>query len=448
MDAPKLSLKKYAAVITVVLAIVMTVLDVTVVNVALPVMAHDFAVSDSVSVWVVTIYQLAITMLLLPISALGDKYSYRRVMLIGIVLFVLASVLCALSGSLTMILLSRAFQGIGAACVMAVNVALIRLIYPPELLGRGLALNAMVLAIATAAGPTIAGAILSITTWHWLFLINVPIGIIALIIGIRLLPKNPPRKEKLRFDKLSAIGNMVVFGLIFYSIGNFAKHDHLTLSAILLLAGIVLGIFYLRRQKRQEEPLLPVDLFRNRTYSLSIATYMSSFIAQTVTMIALPFLFLNSLRFDEMTTGLLMTPWPLATLVISPIAARLAEHFNPGKIAAIGMLVFALGTTFLLLETDMSMLDIAWRMAVCGIGFGLFQTPNNIVMIQSTPISRSGAAGGMQGTSRLVGQTFGSTVVTIIFAINAAIPSATRSCLIVAIACALLAGIFSLKRKP
>lgn len=446
MDSPKLSLKKYAAVITVLLAIVMTVLDITVVNVALPVMARDFAVSESDSVWIVTIYQLVITMLLLPMSAIGDKYSYRQVMLVGIALFVLASVLCALSGSLIFILVSRAFQGIGGACVMAVNVALVRLIYPSDVLGRGLALNAMVIAIATAAGPTIAGAILSITTWHWLFIINVPIGIIALIIGIKLLPENPPRTKNLSFDKVSAISNMVVFGLIFYSVGKFAKNDHLILSGILLLAGIILGIFYLKRQTQQSEPLLPVDLFRNKTYSLSIATYMSSFIAQTVIMIALPFLFINNLEFDEMTTGLLMTPWPLATLVVSPVAARLAEHFNPGRIAAIGMAVFVFGATFLLLETDMSKIDIAWRMVVCGIGFGLFQTPNNIIMIQSTPISRSGAAGGMQGTSRLVGQTLGSTIVTILFAINSAIPSATRFCLIISIVCALLAGIFSLQR--
>ncbi|MDE6315980.1 MAG: MFS transporter, partial [Muribaculaceae bacterium] len=163
----KLSLRKYAAVIAILLVLVMTVLDVTLVNVALPVMAEKFGVSDSYAVWIVTIYQLAITMLLLPLSSAGDLFSYRRNFLIGVAVFTMASALCAASGGFTMILISRALQGVGAACVMSVNIALTRLIYPRHILGRGLALNAMVIAIATAAGPTIAGCILSVVSWHW-----------------------------------------------------------------------------------------------------------------------------------------------------------------------------------------------------------------------------------------------------------------------------------------
>ena len=153
MDS-KLSLKKYIAVIAILLVLVMTVLDVTLVNVALPVMADEFGVSDSNAVWIITIYQLAITMLLLPLSSVGDLFSYRRNFLIGVVVFTLASALCASSGSFTMILLARTLQGIGAACEMSVNIALTRLIYPHHILGRGLALNAMVIAIATISNGT------------------------------------------------------------------------------------------------------------------------------------------------------------------------------------------------------------------------------------------------------------------------------------------------------
>lgn len=448
MNSDKLTLRKYIAVIAVLLAIVMTVLDVTVMNVALPVLARDFNVSDSVSVWSVTIYQLVITMLLLPMSALGDIYSYRKTMLAGIIIFTTASVSCALSGSYIMILVSRALQGIGGACIMAVNVALVRLIYPENILGRGLALNAMVLAVATAAGPTIAGIILSVSTWHWLFVINLPIGIAAFIIGIKHLPKNPIKEHGIYFDKTSALCNIIVFGLIFYSIGNLTDRNNLWLCLALLSLGLVVGIYYVKREIHRSNPLLPVDLFGNSIYTLSIATYMSSFIAQTLAMIALPFLFLNSMGLDEMTVGLLITPWPVATMIFSPLAARLSEHFNPGKIAAFGMLFFAAGMALLLYDPiKLSEFGIAWRMAICGIGFGLFQTPNNIVMIQSTPISRSGAAGGMQGTSRLVGQTFGATIVTAIFFISSSNYEGIKVCLYIAIGCAILAGIFSLSRK-
>ncbi len=447
MDSRKLSLKKYAAVIAILIVLVMTVLDVTLVNVALPVMADKFSISDSYAVWIVTIYQLAITMLLLPLSSVGDLFSYRRNFLIGVTVFTFSSALCAASTSFSMILISRALLGIGAACVMSVNIALTRLIYPRHILGRGLALNAMVIAIATAAGPTIAGCILSVASWHWLFLINVPFGIAAFFIGKRLLPSNPPKEHKLKFDWISGIENTIVFGLIFYALGSFARKGDLLTNSCLICIGLIVGVFYVRRQLDKEAPMLPVDLFRIRLYSLSIATSVCSFIAQNLAMISLPFLFFNSLGFSEITTGLLMTPWPLATMIVSPLAAKFVEKHNPGLTAAAGMGVYALGITLMLLlpHSEVSELNIAWRMALCGVGFGLFQTPNNIVMVIATPIQRTGGAGGMQSTARLVGQTLGATLVTLIFAIS--LPElSVQICLSVALGMALVAGILSLTR--
>ncbi|MDE6340832.1 MAG: MFS transporter [Muribaculaceae bacterium] len=199
------SYRNYIAVIALQIVMVMTVLDVTVVNVALPVLAGEFHISNSSAVWIVTIYQLVITMLLLPVSSIGDLHSYKKTFLTGVVIFTLSSAFCAAARGFTMIVIARAIQGIGAACVMGVNIALVRLIYPREILGRGMALNAMCIAIATAAGPTIAGAILSVATWHWLFLINVPLGILAFLIGWRLLPRNPDVENKPRFDRISGL---------------------------------------------------------------------------------------------------------------------------------------------------------------------------------------------------------------------------------------------------
>ncbi len=443
------SIHKYAAIIAILIVLVMTVLDVTVVNVALPVLAVEFGVSDSYTVWIVTAYQLVITMFLLPLSSAGDLFSYRRTFLIGVTTFTLASALCAASQTFYMIIIARALQGIGAACVMGVNIALTRLIYPRNVLGRGLALNAMVIAIATAAGPTIAGAILSIASWHWLFIINIPFGIIAFIIGKRLLPANPPKPEVQKFDWIGAVQNAIVFGLIFYSSGSFARKGEDTPTLLLFVVGIIVGIFYVRRQLHRPLPLLPVDLFRIRLYTLSISTSVCSFIAQNTAMIALPFLFLNSYGYNAITTGLLMTPWPLATMIVSPMAARFVERHNPGRTAAFGMAVYSIGILLLLILPSESahIWDIAWRMAVCGIGFGLFQTPNNIVMVLATPVHRTGGAGGMQSTARLVGQTTGATLVTVIFAAIPTTISAVHTCLCIAIGFAITAGIFSISRK-
>lgn len=441
------SYKKYIAVIALQIVLVMTVLDVTVVNVALPVLAEKFNISDSASVWIVTVYQLVITMLLLPVSSIGDLHSYKRTFLIGVVIFTLSSGLCAAAGSFEMVVAARALQGIGAACVMGVNIALVRLIYPREILGRGMALNAMCIAIATAAGPTIAGAILSVASWHWLFLINVPLGIVAFFIGWKLLPQNPDSGHKPRFDRISAIENMVVFGLIFYALGNFSRKGDMVLSAILLAVGIITGIFYVRRQFGHEQPLLPVDLFRNSMYSMSIATSICSFIAQNTAMIALPFLYLNNYHFSAITTGLLMTPWPLATMIVSPIAARYVEQHNPGATAAAGMAVFIAGVLLLLFAgSGSSEWNIAWRMAVCGVGFGMFQTPNNIVMVMATPVNRTGGAGGVQSTGRLVGQTLGATIVSSVFALSPEGLTAVTVTLYISAVFALFAGIFSYTR--
>ena len=441
------SYRKYVAVIALQIAMVMTVLDVTLVNVALPVMVGKFGVSNSVSVWIITIYQLVITMLLLPVSSIGDLYSYKRTFLVGVTIFTASSALCAASGSFEMLIVARAIQGVGAACVMGVNIALVRLIYPREILGRGMALNAMCIAVATAAGPTIAGAILSVSSWHWLFLINVPLGVAAFCIGWRLLPPNPAVTDKPRFDRVSALENMVVFGLIFYALGNFTRKGDMALSAVMLGVGIIVGIFYVRRQFNHRQPLLPIDLFRNSMYTMSIVTSVCSFIAQNIALIALPFLYLNCYHLSAITTGLLITPWSLATMVVSPIAARYVEHHNPGATAAAGMAVFVSGMILLLYAGESpAEWNIAWRMAVCGVGFGMFQTPNNIVMVMATPVHRSGGAGGMQSTARLVGQTIGATVVSSVFALVAAEIDAVSICMYISVGFALCAGIFSYVR--
>ena len=451
MEPEKFTLRRYSAIFAIIIVLVMTVLDVTVVNVALPVLATKFQVSDSATVWVITIYQLLITMLLLPLSSVGDMFSYRRIFLIGVAVFTVGSALCAWAPSFGFLVGARAVQGLGAACVMSVNIALIRLIYPAKILGRGLALNGMVIACATAAGPTIAGGILAIASWHWLFLINLPLGLLAFYIGWRRLPANPPREGKRRkYDWVSALENVVMFGLLFYALGQFSGAKDVVPTAAMVGVGLLVGVFYVRRELHRENPVFPVDLFKIRLFSLSVITSIASFIAQMIVMIALPFILLNSFGFSSITTGLLMTPWPLATMIVSPLAARFVERHNAGATAAVGMLVYGVGILLMLALPDQGVDEwsVAWRMALCGVGYGLFQTPNNIVMVSSTPLSRSGGAGGMQSTARLVGQTLGSTLVTVVFTLSAGETyGMVHTCLWIGLAFAVVAGVFSVTRK-
>ena len=447
MQEEKLSLHKYVAITSIIILLVMTVLDVSLVNVALPVLGNEFGVSESTTVWLVTIYQLIIVMLLLPLSSIGDQYSYKRNFMAGLVVFTVGSGLCALSQNFEVLLVARAIQAIGGAGVMSVNIALTRLIYPRNILGRGLALNAMFISIATATGPSLAGWILSYASWHWLFIINIPFGILAFFIGIKTLPDNPTRPRHPRLDKAGSLLNIIFFGLLFYALGNITKPGLVTTCIILLGLALLTGYLYVKRELKRDHPMMPVDLFRTRLYSTSILTSTCSFIAMNLTLISLPFLFLSVLGFSELTTGFAMTPWPVATMIVSPFAARWIEKHNAAYTAAFGMTVFMAGLVLLVfIPINSDIWDILWRMAICGIGFGFFQTPNNIVMVMATPVERTGAAGGMQSTARLTGQTFGSTLVSIIFALVATTSLSVKACLWTALAFAVTACVFSIDR--
>lgn len=409
--------KQYLAVASVLCAMMMGVLNGTIMNVALPTLAKEFSVEASTAIWVVNAFQLVITMLMLSFATLGDIYSYRKIFFTGVSIFLASSVLCACSTSFEMLIASRILQGFGSACTMSVNIALIRLIYPPEMLGRGMAINAMVISVSAASGPTLAGLILSIASWNWLFLINLPLGLIALLLGWKLLPHNPPSDTQRRFDKLSAIGNALTFGLLIYTLEGVAHAENRLLIYLQFALLIIIGTLYIRRQQKLTTPILPVDLFKIPMFSLAICSSTASFTAQMLAMVSLPFFMQNVLGFDTVEIGLLMTPWPLATILAAPLSSRLLErNVHPGLLGGMGMGIFSVGLFFLyLLPESPEKWQIIWRMGICGLGYGLFQTPNNVTITTSAPIGRSGGASGMLGTARQLGQTLGATLVALIF---------------------------------
>ena len=307
------------AVISVGFALCMSVLDVNIINIVLPTLSHDFGTSPAVTTWIINGYQLAIVVSLLSFSALGEIIGYRKVYLSGIGLFCITSLICALSDSFWTLTIARIFQGFSASAITSVNTAQLRYIYPKSQLGRGMGINAMVVAISAAAGPSVASGILSIASWHWLFAINVPLGITALVLGMKHLPRQEERTKR-KFDTISAIANAITFGLLIYTLDGFAHHEKMDFLFIQLIVLVVVGTYYVRRQLSQTTPLLPLDLLRIPIFRLSILTSICSFIAQMSAMVSLPFFLQNTLGHSEVMTGLLLTPWPLATLVTAPLA--------------------------------------------------------------------------------------------------------------------------------
>ena len=402
--------RRYWAIASIGLGITLAVLDGAIANVALPSIAQDLQASSAASIWIVNAYQIAIVVALLPLASLGEIVGYRRVSQAGLAVFTLASIACVFANSIESLSFARVIQGFGAAGIMSVNGALVRFTYPQRLLGRAVGINAVIVSLAAAAGPTIAGAILSVGHWRWLFALNVPIGLLAVSLAGFTLPHNPLQKRKLNWT--GAALNAAAFGLVITGLQSLAHGEAAVLGFGLTAAGLAAGVLLVRHERSRASPLIPLDLLARPMFSLSVATSIISFTAQMMAFVALPFFLQGSLRLTAVETGLLMTPWPLATMIAAPLAGYLSDRYSAGVLGAIGLSLFACGLMALsFLSADSSHFDIIWRMAICGAGFGFFQSPNNRAMLSEAPKERAGAAGGALGMARVVGQSLGAVVV-------------------------------------
>lgn len=405
--------QRYYAVIAVWFTVAMAVIDSTVVNIALPTIATELSASPETVVWVINAYQLVIAMLLLPFAAMADRVGHSRVYLGGMVLFIIGSLACALAGSLQSLIAARMLQGIGAAGIMSANTALIRAIYPASMLGRGLGYNALVLSASSALGPTLASAILSMASWHWLFAINVPFGLAALALGIPCLPHRKGHGRQP--DYVAAVLSAGMLGFTIFGAETFAREGS-NWGLGMAATGIILGAILVRREWNEPAPLIPLDLLRRPIIGLSVLTSMLSFSAVMVMMVTMPFLLQKELGRGVMETGFILTSFPVALGFAAGIAGRFADRMPAGLMGGVGLIMCAIGLLALaLLGPGPALLDIIWPIALCGAGFGIFQPPNNRAMIGSAPRERSGAAGGMLASARLLGQTIGAVSVALGF---------------------------------
>lgn len=438
---------------TVILGIGMSVLDSTMVTLALPAIVRDLQINEADGVWLLNAYQLAVLVLLLPLAMVGDLFGYRRVYLAGVVLFMLASVGSVLATDATQLAVARALQGAGAAGLFAVNAALVRLVYPSRLLGRGIAINSAVVAVASVAGPAVAAGILSLGPWPWLFAVNIPFALVVLVLGWKSLPPNrAPAPAGTRIPWLDGVLNAAMFLLLFLGLQRLVPQGAMPAAPGLALAmvgcGVVVAVVYVRRQLRQAVPLLPLDLLAIPVFRLSMGTSVAAFGAQTLAAVALPFLLLDGLQRSAAQAGWLLAAWPLGTVLVAPLAGRLIGRHPSGLLGGIGLGLLAAGLLALaLLPAHPSVLALAWPLAVCGIGFGLFQSPNNHTIVTAAPPHRSGGAAGMLGTARLTGQSLGALLLGLLYGLQAGQPGRVPAlALLLAAGLAAIGGVTSLLR--
>ncbi|KQZ00028.1 multidrug ABC transporter [Caulobacter sp. Root1455] len=430
------------AIASVLTALMLVVLDASIVNVALPTLARDLRVSPAAAVLVVTAYQTGLVMALLPCAALGESLGHRRVFIGGVALFTVASGLCAIAPNLAWLVVARLAQGLGAAAVMSLGVALLRTVVPAHRLGVAIGWNALVVALTSAAGPTVGALVLSLASWPWLFAINLPLGFLVLA-AANALPLAPGSARRL--ERVSLALSMSAFGLLIVGAEMIVKAPAI---AVVAFAGGVLGLTTLiRREASHAAPLLPLDLLRAPSFRRSVIASACCFIGQGAGLIALPFYLQHGLGLSPLEAGLYITPWPLMAAVSATLAGRMAKPSTTALLCATGCALLSAGllaaSAWPLAEAPVTIVPIVM---LCGLGFGLFQVTNNRNMFLSAPMERSGAAGGLQSMARLTGQTAGVVVMTLLFS-RLTLDAAPRIGLAIGALLTLAAGLLSTLHK-
>ncbi|WP_322053231.1 MFS transporter [Paraburkholderia bannensis] len=424
-------------------AAILAALDTTIANTALPEIAVDLHTTEATIIWVTNAYQIAMIAALLPFAALGESMGYRRVFIGGLALFGIASAICGGSSTLSLLVAGRAMQGVGAAAIMSVIAAFIRHIHPPTMLGRGLSTNALVVAIGFTLGPVVASTILSFASWHWLFRVNVPVAAAAIVLAAVYLPDVAGGRH--RFESASAALCTAFFGLLMFGICMLENGGGSVPAIVCMLASLACAAALMRKQRGHPAPMLAVDLMAIRTVRLSSLTSICAFATQSLALVSLPFLLQGAFGMPVTRTGFVIAAWPLLVAVMAIVVSPLSDRYSSGLLCSVGLVLLTLGMILLATMSDAaSSWAIAARLGICGIGFGMYQSPNMREIMSGAPAARSGGASAVVAISRLMGQTLGAGLVAQCFHWWPA--SGSRMAVALGAACALLGCLFSAMR--
>ena len=404
--------RRHWAVLAISLNTLMVVIDQAILTVALPTAARSLNVTQSEVISLVAVSQFISLVALLPFAALGDRIGHTRRYRSGQLLFVFGAMLCMLAPTLPMLLAARALQAIGAAAVLSVGMALLRVIYPREALGKGLGINGVLIAVGAAIAPSLGGIIVATLGWRWVFISTLPLAIGSLLLG-RSLPR--PIMLRSDFDWRGALHYAVTAGLLASALGALAYGGTAVATASFFALTLVVGTLFVQRQAGRNRPILPIDLIASPTFALSIGAAYLAFAAATSMILSMPFLLESILGTNPALVGATMMAWPVAMIFSSPLAGALADRVPGGSLSALGMLLACTG--FLLIATvpaSANQIELIPRIALCGLGMGFFISPNSRLLISVTPPERTASVGGLISTTRILGQSSGAALVALL----------------------------------
>lgn len=407
--------RRYLAAAAILIGVLMAALDSSIVNIALPSISQALQVDSASVIWVTNGYQVASAATMLICASLGSRIGERRFYTAGMVLFTLSSLGCSLSPSFGMLVAMRVVQGVSYAVMISVGLGLYRVIFPPSALGTIFGLNALAFAVGTAIGPALGGLIISYLSWPWLFYIDIPLGGIAIAFSFISLGRDSDRETG--FDWVGAFTSAAAFGLMAISVNQIGRWDDRTVLAC-GAASLVLLAMFIKAQTRARSPLLPLDIFRSRRYAFAVASSITMFVSQGMALVGLPFVLQHIYTYSVLESAFIFTPWPIAVAICAPIAGRLSNRFNPTQISTVGVMIFCLGLgSLVMLPEAARVIDFVWRVALCGIGYGLFLPPNNKEMFSNVASNRTVTASGVLSTARTAGQSIGAALVAMVIAL-------------------------------
>jgi EmrB/QacA subfamily drug resistance transporter len=402
------------------MGVFMATLDASIVNISLPTLVQSFNTDFATIQWVVLSYSLVLTSLMLMVARLGDMLDKKRIWMTGLALFTLGSLLCGLSPSVGWLIAFRALQGLGATMMQALGIAMITEIFPANERGRALGLMGSVVSIGIAIGPPLGGILIGLVGWRWIFLVNIPLGLITALIVTRFVPQSLPTVAKQRFDLRGAMVLMIM--LCCYALGmtlgqRLGFDVPLTLT-LLSAAGIGLaGLLVI--EARTEQPMIDLSLFRNPLFGMNLLMGFLVFVVLTAGFI-LPFLLELVQGYSPQVVGLMMMASPVTMGLASPIAGILSDRYGSRLISMAGLAVIIAGClSMTTLTAEVTPFGFVARMIPLGIGFGLFQSPNNSAIMGAVPRHRMGIASGLLSLSRTLGQSTGLPLMGALFAAQA-----------------------------
>lgn len=414
-DNNNLNKDRWFILLTVVLMTFMCCLDTSIVNVALPVMSKKLNVTMASIEWVITSYLIIISAMILIFGRLGDIKGKTNIFRFGISLFTIGSFLCGMTNSLLILVLARVIQGVGAAATMSTSQGIITHVFPANERGRALGVSGTFVALGTMVGPPIGGFIVSALSWEYIFLINVPLGIITLILSMKIFPRaNYTLKEKLdiKGSILFILGIVSLFGALVQ--GQNIGYNHPVIIIGFIIAVVAL-IFFVIVEKIVKIPLLQLSIFENNLFSLSIFCGFVSFIAISAVTIILPFYLQDVLKLSPAITGLFMMISSLILSVVAPISGYLSDKIGSEFLTFLGLILMSIGFVFMAtLNENSSLIIVAVFIAIMTVGNGMFQSPNNSLVMSTVPKNKLGIAGSVNALVRNLGMVLGVSLSTMI----------------------------------